>query len=156
MLRIVKFLYLFYLFIYKMDLIQAIVLILIFLLILIIGFLIGKKYSDYLWKEKKVPELREEAIEKSRAVLGGQFSEQLAPYLPDFKYSPTEVRFVGKPIDFIVFKGMDNKDIKEVVFVEVKSGKSDLSTVERILRDAIKDKKVSWEEYRIPEEVTKK
>ena len=139
-----------------MDLIQAIVLILIFLLILVIGFLIGKKYSDYLWKEKKVPELKEEAIEKSRQVLGGQFTEQLAPYLPDFKYSPTEVRFVGKPIDFIVFKGMDNKDIKEVVFVEVKSGKSSLSTVERRLRDTIKEKKISWEEYRIPEEVTKK
>jgi len=34
---------------------------------------------------------------KSRAVLGGQFSEQLAPFLPDFKYLPTECRFVGKP-----------------------------------------------------------
>ena len=139
-----------------MDLITAIVLVLIFLLVLIIGIIIGKKYADYLWKHKKVPELREEAIEKSRQVLGGQFTEQLAPYLPDFKYSPTEVRFVGKPIDFIVFKGMDNKDIKEVVFVEVKSGKSGLSTVERRLRDAIKEKKISWEEYRIPEEITKK
>lgn len=139
-----------------MELVSAIIFAIIFLFILIIGILIGKKYADYLWKHKKVPELREEAIEKSRAVLGGQFSEQLAPYLPDFKYSPTEVRFVGKPVDFIVFKGMDNKDIKEVVFVEVKSGKSALSTPERRLRDTIKDKNVSWEEYRIPEEITKK
>ena len=139
-----------------MDLILAIVLVLIFIVVLAIGILIGKKYADYLWKYKKSPELREEAIEKSRQVLGGQFTEQLAPYLPDFKYSPTEVRFVGKPIDFIVFKGMDNKDISEVIFVEVKSGKSSLSTPERRLRDAIKKKKVSWEEYRIPEGVTKK
>lgn len=139
-----------------MDLITAIVLVLIFLLVLIIGIIIGKKYADYLWKHKKVPELREEAIEKSRQVLGGQFTEQLAPYLPDFKHSPTEVRFVGKPIDFIVFKGMDNKDISEVIFVEVKSGKSSLSTPERRLRDAVKEGKVSWEEYRIPEGVTKK
>ena len=139
-----------------MDLLTIVVLVLIFLFILVVGFLIGKKYADYLWKHKKVPELREEAIEKSRQVLGGQFSEQLAPYLPDFKYSPTEVRFVGKPIDFIVFKGMDNKDIKEVIFVEVKSGKSNLSTTERRLRETIKEKKVSWEEYRIPEEITKK
>ena len=139
-----------------MNLITSIGLVLIFIFILIIGFLIGKRYADYLWKYKKMPELTEEAIKKSRAVLGGQFSEQLAPYLPDFKYSPTEVRFIGKPVDFIVFKGMDSKDISEVVFVEVKSGKSSLSTHERKLRDAIIDKKVSWEEYRIPEDVTKK
>lgn len=135
---------------------MVVVLVLIFLFVLIVGIILGKKYTDYLWQHKKLPELKEEAIEKSRQVLGGQFSEQLAPYLPDFKYSPTEVRFVGKPIDFIVFKGMDNKGVKEVVFVEVKSGKSGLSTPERRLRDVIKDKRVSWEEYRIPEEVTRK
>lgn len=92
---------------------------------------------------------------KSRAVLGGQFSEQLAPYLPDFEYLPTECRFVGKPIDFIVFKGMDRKDIDEVVFVEVKSGKSKLSPSEKKLKKAIDEKKVKWVEYRIPEDVTK-
>ena len=93
---------------------------------------------------------------RSRAVLGGQFSEQLAPYLPDFPYSPTECRFIGKPIDLVVFKGMDGKDISEVKFVEIKSGKSKLSKHESKLRDVIKGKKVSWEEYRIPEEITKK
>lgn len=139
-----------------MDLITVIALVLVFLVILVVGILMGKKYADYLWKHKKVPELREEAVEKSRQVLGGQFSEQLAPYLPDFKYKPTEARFVGKPIDFIVFKGMDEKDIKEVIFVEVKSGKSGLSTVERRLRDVVKEGKVSWEEYRVDERVTKK
>ena len=93
---------------------------------------------------------------RSRAVLGGQFSEQLAPYLPDFPYSPTECRFLGKPIDLVVFKGMDGKDISEVKFVEIKSGKSKLNQHEAKLRDVIKEKKVSWEEYRIPEELTKK
>ena len=91
---------------------------------------------------------------KSRAVLSGQFSEQLAPFLPDFNYNPTECRFLGKPIDFIVFPGLDGKEITEVVFVEVKSGQSSLSSVERQLRDVIKEKKVSWSEYRIPEGVT--
>ena len=105
--------------------------------------------------ELELPSIRKDATKKSRAVLGGQFSEQLAPYLPNFPYVPTEVRFIGKPIDFLVFKGMDNKHIEEVVFVEVKSGKSQLSTHERKLRDAIQAKRVSWEEYRIPEEITK-
>ncbi|MEJ2267979.1 MAG: Holliday junction resolvase-like protein, partial [Nanoarchaeota archaeon] len=92
---------------------------------LIIAYLIGYKFGAFRknreW-ENELPNHRRKAILKSRAILGGQFSEQLAPYLPDFNYLPTECRFVGKPIDFIVFKGMDEKDINEIIFIEVKSG----------------------------------
>lgn len=131
----------------------------VFLIGLAIAYWIGYKFGAFkknkYW-ESELPNHRKDAIMKSRAVLGGQFSEQLAPYLPDFEYLPTECRFVGKPIDFLVFKGMDNKEIEEVVFVEVKSGKSKLSQSEKKLKKAIDKKKVSWREYRIPEEITKR
>jgi len=133
--------------------------IVVFLIGLVIAYYLGRKNGifqrDRYW-EGELPGYRKEAIMKSRAVLGGQFSEQLAPYLPNFEYLPTECRFIGKPIDFVVFKGMDGKDINEVVFVEVKSGKSGLSPAEKKLKETIKKKKVRWEEYRIPEELTKK
>ena len=122
----------------------------LFFLILFIGFLIGK-YVSKKQHEDKIPEIRETAIKQSRAVLSGQFSEQISPYMPDFPYKPTEARFIGKPVDFIVFKGMDEKKIEEVVFVEVKTGKSDLNNVERSLRNAIQDGKVSWDEYKFIE-----
>jgi predicted Holliday junction resolvase-like endonuclease len=51
---------------------------------------------------------------------------------------------------------MDEKNITEVKFVEVKSAKSKLSSHEKKLKDTIQSKNVSWEEYRIPEDVTKK
>ncbi len=118
-------------------------------ILIIIGFAIGMKYSDIVWAREKAPLLREDAIKKSRAVLGGQFSEQLAPYLPGFNYSPTEARFIGKPIDFVIFKGMDGKEIEEIVFLEVKTGKAGLNHAERTLRDCIEKKKVRWEELRL-------
>ncbi len=131
----------------------------VFLIGLIIAYWIGYKFGAFrkekFWEEQ-IPAHRREAILKSRAVLGGHFSEQLAPYLPDFEYLPTECRFVGKPIDFIVFKGMDKKDINEVVFVEVKSGKAKLSSSEKKLKEAINKKRVKWVEYRIPEGLTQK
>ena len=129
--------------------------IVLIVLALALGFFIGKILRDKHWKEQILEE-RKDAIAKSRAVLGGQFSEQLAPYLPDFPYSPSEVRFIGKPIDFLVFKGADSKNIDEVVFVEVKSGKSKINAHEKNLKNAIDNKKVRWEEYRIPEDVTRK
>ncbi|MBI3027244.1 hypothetical protein HYY70_03950 [Candidatus Woesearchaeota archaeon] len=105
---------------------------------------------------EKIPEIREDAIKQSRAVLSGQFSEQIAPYLPNFPFKPTEARFIGKPIDFVVFEGMDGRKIDEVVFVEVKSGQSKLSKIQKTLKSAIDNKNVHWHEYKVPEGAVKK
>jgi predicted Holliday junction resolvase-like endonuclease len=94
---------------------------------------------------------REDAIKRSRAVLAGQAAEQLAPWLEDFPWDPTEARFIGKPVDFIVFRGSSRGEIEELVFVEVKTGGSGLSRVERSLRDAVREGRVSWAEYRLPQ-----
>ena len=138
--------------------VNVILTILVFLIGLILAYFVGQKIAtikrDRYW-ESEIPGHRKDAILKSRSVLSGLFSEQLAPFLPNFNFKPTECRFLGKPVDFIVFKGLDDKKVDEVVFVEVKSGKSKLSFVEKSLKEAIKNKKVSWKEYRIPEEVTK-
>lgn len=141
-----------------MPSLEIIFYIFIVLILLFLGYLIGAKIQK--WRsgsefEEKLPEIRKDAISQSRAILAGQFSEQLAPYLPDFPYKPTEVRFIGKPIDFLVFKGMDDKNINEVVFVEVKSASSRITEVEKSLKNAIEAKKVLWREYRVPEKIIK-
>ena len=137
-----------------------IILIIIALIAIFIAYRIGhkngamQKHNE--WENELMPGFRKDAVLRSRAVLGGQFSEQLAPYLPDFQYLPTECRFIGKPIDFIVFKGADSKKIDEVVFVEVKSGNAKLNEHEKNLKETIEKKRVRWVEYRVPEELTKK
>ena len=139
--------------------ITTIIILVIALIATFVAFHIGQKIGSYRkhreW-ELDLPNQRKDAILKSRSVLSGQFSEQLAPYLPDFQYLPTECRFIGKPIDFIVFKGMDEKKIDEVIFVEVKSGNAKLTEHEKNLKETIEKKKVKWVEYRIPEDLTKK
>lgn len=122
----------------------------VFLIILFVGYLIGTFVANKRWQEQ-VPQIRGDAIKKSRSVLTGQFSEQLAPYLPGFKYKPTEARFIGKPIDFIIFSGLDEKDPQEIIFIEVKSGHAKTSPVENKLKKIIEEKKVRWEEYRVME-----
>src|SRR5271166_2063306 len=97
-----------------------------------IGRLVGEKTTA-----DKFPEAKKAAVRRSRSVLGGMFAEQLAPYLPNFPFSPTEAKFIGAPIDFLVFKGLDDQRIEEVIFVEVKSGAVRLNHNEHSLRDAI-------------------
>ena len=136
-----------------------IILIIVFLIGLVIAYIIGVKAGAFRkhkeW-ELALPGYRKDAIVRSRSVIGGQFAENLAPFLPKFPFLPTECKFLGKPIDLIVFKGMDEKDINEVVFVEVKSGNAKLNSQEKKLKETIEKKRVRWEEYRIPEDLTKK
>jgi predicted Holliday junction resolvase-like endonuclease len=44
---------------------------------------------------------------------------------------------------------MDEHDIKEAVFVEIKTGNSQLSSNERSLREAIEAKRVRWLEHHV-------
>lgn len=137
---------------------EAIIIIALVILVVVafwLGRRIGSAEKDREWRDL-LPGHRKDAILKSRAVLGGHFSEQLAPFLPDFEFKPNECMFMGKPIDFIVFNGMDEKNISEVIFVEVKSGRAKISPQEKNLKEAIDKKKVRWVEYRIPEDLTKK
>ena len=96
--------------------------------------------------EAEIEKACKAAIAQSRAVLGGKFVEQLAPYLPEFKYDPTEARFIGSPIDLIVFPGLAAGDPQEIVIMEIKTGKSShLTPEERKIRQLIEDGMVRWE-----------
>jgi len=44
--------------------------------------------------------------------------------LPEFNYNPTDARFLGSPVDFVVFNGLSGDSPEEVVFLEVKTGKA--------------------------------
>jgi len=94
-----------------------------------------------------------DAVTQSRAVLGGKFTEQMAPYLPEFKYDPTEARFIGSPIDLIVFPGLSRGEPEEIVIMEIKSGlKVQLTPQERKIRQLIEEGMVRWELLQKPAE----
>ncbi len=89
------------------------------------------------------------ALARSRRVLKGQAAEQLAPLTGDFPYLANDSRFLGSPIDYVVFDGLSDSDELEVVFVEVKTGAAKLSERERRVRQAIENGRVRWEELRL-------
>jgi len=109
-------------------------------LIVILAFL--------LWKARYTRAIRLDAAQRSLAVTTGKVYEQLVPYLPDFPFNPKDARFLGSPVDFVVFDGLSDGHITRIVFVEVKTGAADLSTRERRIRDAVQDSRVEWYELR--------
>jgi len=103
------------------------------------------------WQAAERGNIRKSAISQSRSVLGGKFTEQIAPWFPEFRYDPTEARFIGNPIDLIVFPGLATGDPKEIVIVEIKSGKKgQLSPVEKKIQKLVEDGMVRWELLHLP------
>ena len=113
-----------------------------------IGLSQGRRQERLEWEGGRVEEIVRARLKQSRAVLGGLVSEQMAPLLPGFPFDPGDCRFVGKPIDFVVFRGMNEKNISEVIFLEIKSGTARaLNEQERKLREAVRSGRVSWAEF---------
>lgn len=112
---------------------------LIFLTVLLIILLFKKSFSS-----------RKDAIKRSRSVINGQIAEQFAPYLPNFPCNPADAHFIGKPVDFLAFPNLsENNKADEVLLVEVKTGKSDLTERERSIKKAVEEGRVKYVVYRI-------
>jgi len=115
--------------------------------------IIKKEYEIKLekWKQDIEKKIRQDAIKRSTDVVKGKVAEQLAPIVLIEKagFNPRDMRFIGSPIDYVVFDGLNDGKIKRIVFVEVKTGVSDLSKRERMIRDAIREKKIEWYELRL-------
>ncbi|MEK6986553.1 MAG: Holliday junction resolvase-like protein, partial [Candidatus Thermoplasmatota archaeon] len=100
---------------------------------LFVGFLVGRALTERSMElefQGREEEIREDSVSRSRSTLSGKFLEQLAPHFPDFPYDPTDLRFLGTPVDYIVFDGLSGGEVAEVVFLEVKSGKSSLNAAQ--------------------------
>ena len=122
------------------------------LLFLIIGRRMGLRQGRKLeaaeWQGRKLEGIVKARLKQSRAVLGGLVSEQIAPLLPDFPFDPGDCRFMGKPVDFIVFRGINEQNISEVIFLEVKSGASkSMNPQEKRLREVIQAGRVRWVQF---------
>jgi len=114
-----------------------------------IGLLAAWVYLLF-WKARYSSIIRADAVQRSQAVTAGKVHEQLIPYLPSFPYNPKDVRFLGSPIDLIVFDGLAEGEVRRVVFLEVKTGDAGLTGRERRVRDVIEARRVEWAELRVP------
>jgi len=107
------------------------------------------------WKAECEKGIREDAIRRSIRILLGKVSEHIALFLiaKKLKVDPRDMRFLGTPIDYVIFKGLYENNLEEIVFVEVKSGEPSLTQRERMVKEAIESGDVSWHLFPLKEEI---
>jgi predicted Holliday junction resolvase-like endonuclease len=87
----------------------------------------------------------------------GQLLEKWTPFLnhPDIdeEWDHKDWSFLGQPIDYVVFNWYENKQENlergQIVMLDVKSGKSSLTTKQRRIRDLVQAGRVEWREIRL-------
>lgn len=106
--------------------------------------------------QQALAEAKKRSVTTSRAVLKGKMAEQLAPIMPQFQYLPSDAKFLGDPIDYVVFDGYSAfrddegaaEDI-EIVLIDIKSGGARLTKGQHAIAQAIRAGRVRFETIRI-------
>jgi predicted Holliday junction resolvase-like endonuclease len=121
------------------------------------AFIFGRKLDKV---KGELEEFKKHSAATQRGTIRGQILEGLFSLFPQFPYNPSDAHFLGNPIDYVIFNGLtDNRDGTinsqvEVVFVEIKSGKSkQLTNVETLVQQAIKNKRVRWEMVNLDDKI---
>jgi predicted Holliday junction resolvase-like endonuclease len=89
-------------------------------------------------------ELRELQFSKdSQSVKYGKMAEQWIPFLERFPHAAERFRFIGNPIDGIVFED------EKIVFCEFKTASASLNENQKRVKQLVESKKVEWLEFKI-------
>ena len=92
---------------------------------------------------------RRQAINQSTSVILWHVHEKLAPIHAKFPYHPKDCVFIGKWIDYIIFDWLGEGIIKNIIFLEVKTWRSQLNVNEKLIQQAISSNRVRYDIMRI-------
>jgi predicted Holliday junction resolvase-like endonuclease len=104
-----------------------------------IFYKLGQLKTEIRWKDK-LQKLRYEIADKQRAGIKGKVAETFAPYLEGFPYKPSECKFLGDPIDYIIFEGLDTREVTGIHFLDVKTDSSELKKHQKQIKEIIEKK----------------
>ena len=122
---------------------------------------IKAEYEQYIAElelehQQALAQAQKRSVNTSRAVLKGKMAEQFAPILPEFQYLPSDAKFLGDPVDYVVFDGYTDLrdgqgkvDDIEIVLIDIKSGGARLTKGQQAIAQAIQQGRIRFETIRI-------
>jgi predicted Holliday junction resolvase-like endonuclease len=111
--------------------------------------LYARRRVTHPFTKAQVDAARAQSTMLSRTSRDGVGGENVAPWMPGFPYEPRDASFLGNPVDYVVFDGLDEGELREIVFVEVKTGKSGMTKRGQQIRRAVHDGRVTHQLVRL-------
>lgn len=104
----------------------------------------------------EIKQAQKRSNDAQRNVIKGQMAERFVPFMNGFSYNPSDCRFLGEPIDYIIFHNLhqcaDGEvgiDEVAIVFLEIKTGNAKLQKRQEILKQVILNGQIEFETLRI-------
>jgi predicted Holliday junction resolvase-like endonuclease len=67
-----------------------------------------------------------------------------------FRYNPYDIKAIWHPVDYVVFNGMNNKDvIQDVSFLSRKTNDVNLNKIRKTVKECVEEKRYEWVVARI-------
>ena len=100
--------------------------------------------------DSKANEIREQAVQRGRDQVPKLVSTSLSESIIKLKYDPYDIKPINHPIDYVVYDGMNNNSINNVVFLHEKN--MHLTKLHQSIENTVKNKQYDWKVARISKE----
>lgn len=107
--------------------------------IIVFGMFLFFFYKKNIQLENQLSELL--FAKNSQSVKYGKLTEQFLPFSREFPFNSENFRFIGSPIDGIVFEN------DRIIFCEFKSNNSNLSQKQKSIKSLVEAKRIEWMEF---------
>lgn len=98
---------------------------------------------------RKLSAIKKKSVSHSRNSILGEITEKVTPLLPEFPYHTKDLVFIGKGVDYIVFDGLSRGNLKEIIFLEIKSWTSQLNKNEAMIKNYLNNYPIRYEILKI-------
>lgn len=99
--------------------------------------------------EEEREKIRQQSVERGRKQVPQLVKKCLCPDFKNLTYNPYDIKAIMHPVDFIVFDGMNEKDMKNVVLLSRKPSENMQTKVLASIGKAISEKNYDWKVARI-------
>lgn len=102
--------------------------------------------------EEEKEKIKEEARERGRAQVPELVEQSLDEKFAKLHYNPYDIKALLHPIDFVVFDGMTNEEMRNVVLLTKSTTNQYLQTIHNNIARAVEDKNYDWKVVRVSQD----
>ena len=100
--------------------------------------------------EKIAEKLREDSVKRGRKEAEKRFNQVINPAFRSLKLDPFDIKPILNPVDFLVFKGMNQKDsINQIVFLSKVCDNPSLNALRAQVKNSVQEKRYDWQVARV-------
>lgn len=99
--------------------------------------------------EEKEQRLRERAAERGRKKVSAIINKSMDPNFVKLNFNYYDIKLLMHPIDFVVFDGLNDNSLQEILFLSRTTGNPNLAALRNLVKQAIAKQNYSWQVARV-------